>query len=253
LKKERGYEFHKILSIFSLMIMCFNMAGCSAISPSNPDAAQQLSPTPLSLNHQQPEVMTSLYHNHQSSDGSLWVDDGALGQMFINAKARRIGDILTIKIMEVSSASNQATTKTGRSSSLDAGLEKFFNLEERFPSTSPFFNPFGAVKGAFDSNFDGSGSTARSNALNAYITVRIIDILPNGNLVIQGNREVRVNHENQIITLTGLVRPRDISADNVVQSTYLADARISYSGSGIINERQRPGWLTRVMGKIWPF
>ena len=85
------------------------------------------------------------------------------------------------------------------------------------------------------------------------MTARIVDILPNGNLVIQGNREVRVNHENQIITLTGLVRPRDISADNVVLSTYLADARISYSGSGIINERQRPGWLTRVMGKIWPF
>ena len=78
-------------------------------------------------------------------------------------------------------------------------------------------------------------------------------MLSNGNLIIQGNREVRVNHENQIITLTGMVRPRDISADNVIMSTYIADARISYSGSGIVNDKQRPGWLVRLLDNIWPF
>lgn len=186
-------------------------------------------------------------------NGSLWVENGPLSEMFINAKARSIGDIITIKIVETASATNQASTKTGRSSTLTAGLDNFFNLEERYPSTSPFFNPFSGVKGGFESDFDGSGSTARSNNLNAYMTARIIDILPNGNLAIEGNREVRVNHENQIITLTGLVRPRDISADNVVQSTYLADARITYSGTGVINDNQKPGWLTRLVGKIWPF
>jgi flagellar L-ring protein precursor FlgH len=186
-------------------------------------------------------------------DGSLWVEDGPLSQMFVNAKARNIGDIITIKIVETATATNQASTKTGRNSTLSAGLDNFFNLEERYPSTSPFFNPFSGVKGGFDSSFDGSGSTARSNNLNAYMTARITDILPNGNLSIEGNREVRVNHENQVITLTGLVRPRDISADNVVQSTYLADARITYSGTGVINDNQQPGWLTRIVGKIWPF
>lgn len=186
-------------------------------------------------------------------DGSLWVENGPLSQMFINAKARNIGDIITIKIVETASATNQASTKTGRNSTLSAGLDNFFNLEERYPSTSPFFNPFSGVKGGFESDFDGSGSTARSNNLNAYMTARITNILPNGNLAIEGNREVRVNHENQVITLTGLVRPRDISADNVVQSTYLADARITYSGTGVINDNQQPGWLTRIVGKIWPF
>jgi flagellar L-ring protein FlgH len=183
-------------------------------------------------------------------DGSLWVENGPLSQMFINAKARAIGDIITIKIVENAKASGKASTKTGHTSSLTAGMDNFFNLEERYPGTSPFFNPFSGVKGGFDSSFNGSGSTERSNALSAFMTARITNILPNGNLEIEGNREVRVNHENQIITL---VRPRDISADNVVQSTYLADARITYSGTGVINDDQRPGWLTRILGKVWPF
>jgi flagellar L-ring protein FlgH len=80
-----------------------------------------------------------------------------------------------------------------------------------------------------------------------------VDILPNGNLFIEGNREVRVNNENQMMTLTGVIRPRDITANNVIQSTYIADARIAYSGKGVLNERQRPGWLARVLDVIWPF
>jgi flagellar L-ring protein precursor FlgH len=72
-------------------------------------------------------------------------------------------------------------------------------------------------------------------------------------MIIEGNREVRVNNENQIITLTGMVRPRDISSDNMILSTYIADARISYSGSGIVNDRQKPGWLSRILDVIWPF
>jgi flagellar L-ring protein precursor FlgH len=72
-------------------------------------------------------------------------------------------------------------------------------------------------------------------------------------VVIQGNREVRVNNENQIITLTGMVRPRDISSENIILSTYIADAQISYSGSGVVNDRQKPGWLARLLDVIWPF
>jgi flagellar L-ring protein precursor FlgH len=173
--------------------------------------------------------------------------------MFINDRAHEIGDIITIKIVENASATNKASTQTGRSSSLTAGLDNFFNLEERYPSTSPFFNPFSGVKGSFESDFNGSGATARSNALTAYITARVIDILANGVMVIEGMREVRVNNENQVITLTGMVRPSDISANNMIQSTYLADARITYSGTGIINEKQQPGWLSRILGKVWPF
>jgi flagellar L-ring protein precursor FlgH len=186
-------------------------------------------------------------------DGSLWVDDGSLSEMFINPKAHRVGDIVTIKIVENSKATNKATTKTDRSTDTSVGLTEFFGLEKRFPSTSNFFNPFSPVTSTYSNQFDGSGSTARSGALTAYMSARIVRLRPNGNLIIEGNREVRVNNENQIITLTGEVRPRDISPENIVQSTYIADARISYSGSGVLNDQQRPGWLARILDKIWPF
>jgi flagellar L-ring protein precursor FlgH len=188
-----------------------------------------------------------------ATDGSLWRERSELGDLFANPKARREGDILTIKIVENSSATNKASTNTDRSSSLSAGMEAFFNLEKNYPADHGFFNPFSAVRGGIDSQFEGSGATQRSGALSAYMTAVVVEVMPNGNLLIEGNREVRVNAENQMITLTGMVRPRDISADNVIQSTYIADARIAYSGTGVLNDRQRPGWFTRIMDKVWPF
>ena len=173
--------------------------------------------------------------------------------MFIDAKARQVGDIVTIKIVESSKAANKATTKTDRTSTMTVGLNSLFNLENSWPTPDSGFNPFAPLDSNYENEFDGGGTTARSGDLNAFITARIVQILPNGNLIIEGNREVRVNHENQIITLTGMVRPRDISSENVILSTFVADARISYSGSGIINDKQRPGWLVRILDIIWPF
>ena len=196
---------------------------------------------------------TETYQNTAAGNGSLWVDNGSLSEMFINAKARRVGDIVTIKIVESSKATNNASTNTGRTTATAVGLTSFFGLENRFPSGSNFFNPFSPVQSDYSNEFDGKGSTARSGDLTAYMSARIVQVLPNGNLVIEGNREVRVNNENQIITLTGIVRPRDISPANIVQSTYLADARISYSGTGVLNDHQRPGWLARILDKVWPF
>lgn len=77
--------------------------------------------------------------------------------------------------------------------------------------------------------------------------------MPNGNLKIKGTREVTVNNEKQLITLSGIIRSRDISPDNIVLSTYISDAMIAYSGDGIVNERQRPGWLARILDVVWPF
>ena len=190
-------------------------------------------------------------------EGSLWQENGHLSELFINPKARREGDIVTIKIVESSSASNSASTDTGRSSSLSAGIDNFLGLEDRYKSSAtsphPFFNPFARIKGDLSSSFKGTGSTARSGDLTAYITARVTQVLPNGNLMIKGTREVTVNNEKQLITLSGIIRSRDISPDNIVLSTYISDARIAYSGDGIVNERQRPGWLARVFDVIWPF
>jgi len=222
--------------------------GCSAPKVIQSRAPEPPGPQAVPL---QAAVEPAAYRG--TRDGSLWVDDGSLSEMFVNPKAHRVGEIVTIKIVENSKATNTATTKTDRTTDTSVGLSEFFGLEKRFPSTSNFFNPFSPVTSTYSNQFDGSGSTARSGALTAYISARIIHVQPNGNLIIEGNREVRVNNDNQIITLTGEVRPRDITPDNIVQSTYIANARISYSGSGVLNDQQRPGWLARILDNIWPF
>jgi flagellar L-ring protein FlgH len=236
----------KIGAMGLLLTLAALAMGCAA-----PKVIQSRTPEPIRTPPQPLQAAAEPAAVH--GDGSLWVDDGSLSEMFINAKAHRVGDIVTIKIVENSKATNKATTQTERTSATSVGLTEFFGLEKRFPSTSNFFNPFSPVTSEYGNEFDGSGSTARSGALTAYISARIIRVQPNGNLIIEGNREVRVNHENQIITLTGEIRPRDISPENIVMSTYIADARISYSGSGVLNDQQRPGWLARILDNIWPF
>lgn len=187
------------------------------------------------------------------ASGSLWTEHNDMGSLFTNPKARRIGDIVTIRIVESSSATNKASTQTGRSSSVSASVDGFFGLENDYPANTASFNPFSRVAGGVENEFDGSGTTKRSGDLTATITARVVDILPNGNLIVMGSREVMVNREKQEITLSGIVRPRDISSENIILSNYIADAKISYSGSGVINDRQGPGWLARAIDKIWPF
>jgi len=188
----------------------------------------------------------------QKNLDSLWETNSDFGSLFVSQKAHHVGDIVTIRIVESSSASNQATTTTGRNSSLSITTPKFFGAESEVPEEW-LFNPLGELGATFGSGFDGNGSTNRSGDLNAYITAIITEVLPNGNLKIIGTREVAINNEKQLIHLSGIIRSRDISTDNVILSTYIADARIEYSGKGVIDDRQKPGWLTSLFNKLWPF
>jgi flagellar L-ring protein precursor FlgH len=195
--------------------------------------------------------------------GSLYAVGSSFNDFFIDTKARKMGDIVTVKISESSKATNSADTQTGRTSSLEAGIDTLFGMEDwyrdkvlgKIPSALPKPNPFGnpSVKGSMSSDFDGSGSTSRSGDLSAFITCRVTQVLPNGNLYIVGSREVMVNHETQMIILSGIIRPRDINDDNVILSTFISDAKIAYSGTGIVNDRQRPGWLANLLNAVWPF
>ena len=116
-----------------------------------------------------------------------------------------------------------------------------------------YLNLNNLVNATTSSKYDGSGSTTRKDVLSATVSARVVDVLPNGNLRIEGQRSVRVNNEDQIMVLEGTVRPRDISQDNMISSAMIADARITYSGNGIITDRQQPGWLMNLVDKVWPF
>jgi flagellar L-ring protein precursor FlgH len=194
------------------------------------------------------------------SEGSLWMARSTYNELFVNPKANAVGDIVTIKIVESAEATNKAATDTGRETSVDAGITSFLGLEKQYTDTShphytayPKINPFGKIAASTKNDFKGSGSTQRSGDLTAYLTARVTEVLPNGNLRVAGFREVKINNEVQIILLSGIIRPRDISPENMVESTYIADARISYSGAGIVNQRQRPGWMANFIDAVWPF
>jgi len=186
-----------------------------------------------------------------ATEGSLWQDNSTLSDMYGDLKARHVGDIVTVNIVETSSASNNASTNTGRDSSVSGGVDNFFNLENKISTSG--FNPFAALKAGLANDFEGEGTTSRSGSLNAYITARVMALLPNGNLQIAGSREITVNNETQLIVLTGVIRPKDISSANIIESTYIADAKIAYSGSGIIDQSQQPGWMSKILNSIWPF
>lgn len=196
-------------------------------------------------------------------ENSIYIASGEISSMFQDTKARRPGDIVTVKIEESSKASNKANTKTARESSTSAGIDALLGIETWWQdkllrwlgSDVPKVNPFGSasVKGSMQSDFEGDGSTTRSGDLTAYITCRVTEVMPNGNLRIVGTREVLVNHENQVIILSGTIRPRDIASNNVIRSIYVSDAKIAYSGNGVIDDRQRPGWLANFFEAVWPF
>jgi flagellar L-ring protein precursor FlgH len=187
------------------------------------------------------------------TEGSLWQEDAPLNHMFASAKARNVGDIITVRIVESASAKNKADTNTERKSAMSAGIDNFFNLESKFPSTREGFNPFARVEADFKNKFDGAGETTRSGDLTATISARVVGLTASGNLVIAGSRGITINNEEQMLNLSGIVRPKDVSAENQVLSSYISDAKIVYTGVGVLNDRQKPGWLTRAFDQVWPF
>lgn len=202
------------------------------------------------------EVRTATFDQQMSrpqadySRGSIW--QAASAGLVEDLKARRKGDIVTIAITETASASKEAKTNTGRDTTVNAGIPNFLGLENAsFLKNNMDLSKL--INASVESTYAGTGSTSRKETLNATISAKVIEVLPNGNLLIEGRRNVRVNNEDQIIIIEGTVRPSDIGPDNVVNSIYIADARISYAGKGIISDRQSPGWLMNIVDKLWPF
>ncbi len=184
-------------------------------------------------------------------EGSLWSSVTA-ASFFSDVKARQVGDTITISIVESARASKNASTKTGRASGLEASYSGI--LDSMTAGMSINGQKIGTEhKVDFKNNFDGSGATTNSSSMNAFITARVMQVHPNGNMVIRGTRQVRINNENQWIFIQGVIRPEDVSSTNVVLSTFIADARIELNGQGAVSDKQVPGWLARAIDWAWPF
>jgi flagellar L-ring protein precursor FlgH len=195
------------------------------------------------------------YEMPKVEEGSLWSEARGIS-LFTDFRARRVGDTITIRIVEDPKASLEANTKTSRASSVDAKL-KFLGYMQYLAEKNPRLaqNPGGEalISSSLNTAFDGKGSSDRKGNVTAYITAMVSKVLPNGNLYISGKREIKVNNELQYITISGIVRPEDVSTSNEVASTFVADARIAYSGVGSVSDKQVTGWLGRIVDHVWPF
>ena len=189
----------------------------------------------------------------QPAPGAIFQADSGF-DLYRDRRARRAGDILLVRIVENSSGAKKAYTKTERTSAVEGGVTSLFGIEKWISDRNARFTPSAkSLKADLTNDFEGKGETRRNSTVTATISARVVDVTPVGNLVLRGFRQVRVNDETQHIILSGVVRPEDVAADNSVLSTQLADARIEYNGTGILSDKQQPGWLARVLDVVWPF
>ena len=181
-----------------------------------------------------------------ASAQSLWRDESSR-LMFADKRGAGVGDILTIVIQENTTANKNNETKTERSSSLTAAITSFF-----YPGVLSSGGSMPAVAYNSDHKHDGSGAINNSESIVAHIAVRVIDVLPNHSLVVEGKRETSFAGEHQTITLHGIVRPEDVGSDNTVLSYNVADATIHIIGKGSVTDSTNKGWFNRIWDKVNP-
>lgn len=175
----------------------------------------------------------------RAANGSLWSPAAPGNDLLADHRAKTPGDVLTIIIAEKAEASQKAASTNKKDAGVAAGPGLGF-LE---------FFPELRLKGG--DNLSASGNTSRGGSLNAKMTVVVVDVLGNGNLIVEGMQTITVNREQQRIILRGQVRPEDIARDNTVLSTYVANAEITFLGDGVVGDKQKPGLLSRVFS--WLF
>jgi flagellar L-ring protein precursor FlgH len=174
------------------------------------------------------------------------------GSLFSRRRAREVGDQVTIRIVHATQADSSANTALKRGSETSGSVSALFGIETALASI-PGGGPSLSLGASTTNDFDGTGATTRSGTLLATLTARVVEILPNGQLVVAGRQAVKINNEVEYLALTGVLDPRAIASDSSVSSTALADVRIEYSGQGVVAGKQRPGWLTRALDIVTPF
>ena len=178
------------------------------------------------------------------ANGAIFQATAGYAALFEGNRAHRVGDSITILLVERTQAQKDVASKTGRDGNI--GLIP--------PGTGPLslFSPSDATASG-TSKFDGKGSALQSNSLTGEISVTVAQVLPNGTMLVRGQKQLTLNRGDEYIQISGLVRPVDVDFDNRVLSTRVADARITYTGKGDIQRQTRPGWLQRFFSVVSPF
>lgn len=192
-----------------------------------------------------------------NNPGSLFAASEA-DTLFEDSRARRVGDIVVVKLVENTKAQNKAETTAKKNGTNDYEMAAMFNRNHS--GFIPFI-PVGpqatvglpVLNTASTSDLTATGNTKRENYVTTSLATRVLRVLPGGLMEIEGAREIRVNEETEYMVVRGMIRSKDVGADNSVLSTQIADASIEYYGKGVLADKQKPGWFSRLMDNVWPF
>lgn len=182
------------------------------------------------------------------TNGSLFSEDAPNLELSSDFKASRVGDVLFVTVTESNTASVTSQAQNAR----NAGP-----LPAAVMNAIPFPSQASGVPGVITAlgtrQFTGSGSTGRQSTVTASIAARVVEVLPNGDLRIEANKLLKINKENETLTLTGVVRRRDLLQDSAIPSSSIADLQVKLNGKGVASENNAPGWLAKILGKLSPF
>ena len=180
--------------------------------------------------------------------GAIFQPESA-NELFRDSRAYRVGDILTVNLIEQTDAETRSSTTTAKDDSVGLGITSLLGV-------APTLNgvPIGENYTDSSRNFTGSGNSSQSNSLEGSVTVVVSQVLSNGNLIVRGEKIVTINQGSEYMRLSGIVRQQDIAPDNTVSSTRIANARVSYGGGGPLAQANSAGWLSRFFSsEYWPF
>jgi flagellar L-ring protein precursor FlgH len=239
-----------------LAALGFALGGCSAVDRvKNIGEAPKLAPiaNPIAQPGYQPVTMPTEQGPpglHQAN--SLWTPGAR--SFFHDPRASHVGDLITIDITIADAAQISDTTTRTRTNSDDANLTNFFGLESTLAKALPAgADPSSLVKMGSDTSNVGAGSVNRSETVNLTLAGLVTQVLPNSNLVVSGHQQVRVNNELRDLQIGGIVRPEDITSDNTVNLSQIAEARVSYGGQGQITDMQQPRYGSQLYDILMPF
>jgi flagellar L-ring protein precursor FlgH len=189
-----------------------------------------------------------------TANPSLWPDEKHGSSLFRDLRAFRPMDILTILVNERTEGRKIAETDTERRSNFLGGISEFFGLETRkWAANNDSLDPAALINAETNTIFEGTGETTRTGELTGQISAVVVEVLPNNILRVEGTKIVSVNDEEEILVVSGLVRPVDVDSNNSIRSSQIANMRIDFYGQGIVAENQTSGWLARILSYAWPF
>lgn len=201
----------------------------------------------------EPSYPMNLAQSPQSQNGSLYRPANSVN-LFNDSRAHRVGDIITIKLVEKFNAKKKDEASYDKSTNADFGVSSPFRVRGGgvIGSVASPFENIGIGYGS-NSNFKGKSDVKQDSSVNGFVAVTVIEVIPNGNLVVRGEKWITLHDGDEKIQFAGIIRPQDIEPDNTIASTKVADVRMVYKDTGIAGDTARPGAVTKFLSKFWPF